>query len=60
MTAPSKAASAQYPNVCPVCFAKPKQPCRTLKTGRVTDTHLVRIQTVNDIPPTRVGDWGTD
>lgn len=40
----SKAASAQYRNTCPVCKAGFKMPCRTLKTGRVTDTHMARVQ----------------
>ena len=32
-----------YPNQCPTCGAEPNKPCRTLKTKRVTDTHLARI-----------------
>ena len=39
----SSAVSAQYNITCPVCAAGPLLPCRTLKTGRVTDTHLKRI-----------------
>lgn len=39
----SKAASARYNVTCPVCKAEPKQPCRTRTTGRVTDTHMKRI-----------------
>lgn len=40
----SSAVSAQYPHGCTTCGAGPRQPCRTLRTGRVTDTHLARIQ----------------
>lgn len=40
----SKAVSARYRNVCPKCKAKSYEPCRTLKTGRVTDTHMQRVQ----------------
>lgn len=39
----SKAVSAQYAQPCPVCAAGPFAPCRTRKTGRVTDTHLARL-----------------
>lgn len=39
----SKAVSSQYTVECPQCHAAPNQPCRTLRTGRVTDTHLSRI-----------------
>lgn len=39
----SKAVSAQYPRSCPTCKAAPYRPCRSLGTGRVTDTHLARI-----------------
>lgn len=38
----SNAVSAQYPRPCPRCHAGPYQPCRA-KSGRVTDTHLARI-----------------
>lgn len=40
----SKAASAQYAATCPRCSAKPKEPCRAIKSGRVTDTHIARIE----------------
>jgi hypothetical protein len=40
----SHAVSAQYNVTCPVCNAQPLTPCRTLRTGRVTDTHLARIE----------------
>lgn len=40
----SKAVSAQYAVACPTCEAPPKDPCRTLRTLRVTDTHLDRIE----------------
>lgn len=33
-----------YPNTCPTCSAAPGQPCLTLTTGRVTDTHIARIE----------------
>lgn len=39
----SKAASAQYRVECSYCGAKIGEPCRTLKTRRVTDTHVDRI-----------------
>jgi hypothetical protein len=39
----SGAASAQYARGCPTCGAGPYQPCRTLTTGRVTDTHMKRL-----------------
>lgn len=39
----SKAVSAQYRRPCPTCKAKPLEPCRTLRTGRVTDTHMARL-----------------
>jgi hypothetical protein len=39
----SKAVSAQYPRPCPTCGAEPYQPCRSLTTGRVTDTHHARL-----------------
>ena len=32
-----------YPNICPTCGAKPFQRCRTLSTGRSTDTHQARL-----------------
>ena len=32
-----------HPNPCPKCGAKRGAPCRTLTTGRVTDTHLARM-----------------
>lgn len=41
----SRAASAQYPRPCSTCGAGSREPCRTLTTGRVTDTHIARIQT---------------
>lgn len=39
----SRATSAQYAQPCPVCKAGPFNPCRTLGSGRVTDTHLARL-----------------
>lgn len=39
----SKAASAQYDVTCRTCAAPPRQPCRTRRTGRVTDTHAPRL-----------------
>lgn len=54
----SKAASAQYDVTCPKCLARPKEPCRSLRTRRVTDTHLARIDAA--YPSTRVGEWGGD
>lgn len=39
----SKAASDRYFKVCPVCGAGSYKPCKTIKTRRVTDTHLPRI-----------------
>ena len=33
-----------HPNPCPKCGAKRGAPCRTLTTGRVTDTHLARME----------------
>lgn len=39
----SGAVSAQYPVICPTCGAGPSRPCRTMSTGRVTDTHQARI-----------------
>jgi hypothetical protein len=39
----STAASSRYTVTCPSCNAEPGEPCRTLKTGRVTDTHTHRI-----------------
>lgn len=35
--------SHNYRNPCVVCGAQPFQPCRTLTTGRVTDTHMRRV-----------------
>lgn len=40
----SRAASAQYGVPCPTCKAGQDDPCRTLTTGRVTDTHVSRIE----------------
>lgn len=40
---PSGAVSAQYPVTCSTCKAAPFTPCRSLTTGRVTDTHVARI-----------------
>jgi hypothetical protein len=48
---PSRAASAQYDVICPTCGAFPRDPCRTLTTGRVTDTHAARM---TPAPTTRV------
>ncbi len=45
----SNAASARYRNVCPKCKARSFEPCRTLKTGRVTDTHLSRVDAANQL-----------
>ena len=39
----SGAASAQYAVSCPYCLAGPHKPCRTIGTGRVTDTHRARL-----------------
>lgn len=39
----SRAASAQYPWACEACGAPALGPCRT-KSGRVTDTHSVRLK----------------
>lgn len=39
----SKAASSRYTVPCRACGAEPQQPCRTLASGRVTDTHQSRI-----------------
>jgi hypothetical protein len=43
-TAASTAPSARYGVACPTCKAAADQPCRTLTTGRVTDTHAARIR----------------
>lgn len=40
-----------YPNTCRACGAPPRQRCRTLTTGKVTDTHAVRIATQFDPDP---------
>ena len=42
--AESKSPSARYGRPCPTCKAAADQPCRTLTTGRVTDTHVARIR----------------
>lgn len=42
-TPASTAVSAKYPVACPTCHAKIKQPCRSMTTNRVTDTHQARI-----------------
>lgn len=34
----------QYPNTCEKCQAAPFAQCRSLTTGKLTDTHVVRIQ----------------
>lgn len=39
----SNAVSARYQNPCGKCLAKAYEPCRTLTTGRITDTHRIRI-----------------
>lgn len=39
----SKARSALYPTGCGFCGAAKGEPCRSLTTGRVTDTHADRI-----------------
>lgn len=39
---PSYAASARYGVACPTCGAKPDEPCRAVRSGRVTDTHSAR------------------
>lgn len=39
----SEAVSARYPNSCSTCGAKPYEPCRSLRTKRVTDAHQPRI-----------------
>lgn len=58
----SRAVSAQYDVPCPVCLAKPKEPCRSRTTRRVTDTHYSRIELA--YAPrhrdSRVGEWGGD
>src|SRR5215207_6533154 len=41
---PSRAVSARYRKACPRCEAEPGQPCRTLKTDRITNAHVVRIE----------------
>lgn len=41
-TAPSKAASVR-PWPCPACHAEAGHACRSLTTGRVTDTHTSRL-----------------
>lgn len=43
MTAGSSSVSAQYPTGCTTCGAVRGQPCRSLRTRRVTDTHIARI-----------------
>ena len=40
---------ALYYNWCGVCRAEPRKPCRTLTTGRVTDTHAARIRHQNSV-----------
>ncbi len=40
--APSRANSVR-PWPCTKCQAQAHQPCRSLTTGRVTDTHTVRL-----------------
>lgn len=42
--AQSTAPSARYGRPCKTCKAAADQPCRTLTTGRVTDTHAARIR----------------
>lgn len=54
----SKAVSARYVNPCSKCLAKAYEPCRSLTSGRVTDTHLVRVQ--EQFTTTRVGEWASD
>lgn len=39
----STAPSTRYPAGCPTCGADVGQPCRSLRTRRVTDTHKARI-----------------
>ncbi len=48
----SGAVSAQYPTGCDTCGAVVGDPCRSLTTGRVTDTHKARIdaQATQDTP----------
>ena len=43
----SKAPSARYGVDCPTCKVGADYPSRTLKTGRVTDTHKARIDAAN-------------
>lgn len=38
------AASAKYGVFCPKCGAAAEEPCRSLSTHRVTDTHAARIR----------------
>lgn len=38
----SSAASANYPNRCDTCGAKPWHPCKSPKSGRTTDVHKAR------------------
>jgi predicted DNA-binding transcriptional regulator AlpA len=38
----SSAASANYPNTCDTCGAKPWHPCKSPKSGRTTDVHKAR------------------
>jgi hypothetical protein len=45
--------SARYGVWCPKCTAEHDQPCRTLTTGRVTDTHSARIRKAQRVAETR-------
>lgn len=38
-----------YFNWCPTCGAEPRRPCRTTTSGRVTDTHQLRIRTQKSV-----------
>jgi hypothetical protein len=37
-------AASVRPWLCTKCDAAPGQPCRSLTTGRVTDTHAARLR----------------
>lgn len=36
-------AASVRPWLCTTCDAAPGEPCRSLTTGRVTDTHVARL-----------------
>jgi len=43
-----------YENTCPTCGAAGGMRCRTLTTGRATDTHTARIERLTDAAFARV------